>query len=103
MTWFTARTSSPGWGKRAIAPMCSHLLNEFARASGRWTRISHTSRTMLVSATAGYLRHKLVVVWRLRALRAMTSLLAFIFALVPVFLYVQFEKAYQATQDLVLQ
>jgi len=36
--------------ERAIAPTCAHLLNEFARASGRWTRISHTSRTMLVSA-----------------------------------------------------
>src|SRR5438874_1902724 len=103
MTWFTAKTSSPGSGKRAIAPMCAHLLNEFARASGRWTRISHTLRTMLVSATAGYLRHKLGFVWRLRSLRAKTSLLAFIFALVPVFLYVQFQKAYQDSQDLLLQ
>src|SRR5947208_17053232 len=98
MTWFTAKTSSPGSGKRAIAPMCAHLLNEFARASGRWTRISHTSRTMLVSATAGYLRHKLGFVWRLRSLRAKTSLLAFIFALVPVFLYVQFQMSYQDSQ-----
>src|SRR5438067_1748485 len=103
MTSFTAKTSSPGSGKRAIAPTCAHLLNEFARASGRWTRISHTSRTMLVSATAGYLRHKLGFVWRLRSLRAKTSLLAFIFALVPVFLYVQFQKAYQDSQDLLLQ
>src|SRR5213082_1863859 len=103
MTSFTAKTSSPGSGKRAIAPTCAHLLNEFARASGRWTPISHTSRTMLVSATAGYLRHKLGFVWRLRSLRAKTSLLAFIFALVPVFLYVQFQKAYQDSQDLLLQ
>lgn len=58
---------------------------------------------MLVSATAGYLRHKLGFVWRLRSLRAKTSLLAFIFALVPVFLYVQFQKAYQDSQDLLLQ
>src|SRR5205823_1262172 len=44
---------------------------------------------MLVSDTAGYLRNKLGFVWRLRSLRAKTSLLALIFALVPVFLYAE--------------
>ena len=58
---------------------------------------------MLVSATAGYLRNKLGFVWRLRSLRAKTSLLAVIFALVPLFLYAEFRKAYQDSQDLLLQ
>jgi two-component system sensor histidine kinase ChvG len=58
---------------------------------------------MLVSDTAGYLRNKLGFVWRLRSLRAKTSLLALIFALVPVFLYAEFRKAYQDSQDLLLQ
>jgi len=58
---------------------------------------------MLVSVTAGYLRNKLGFVWRLRSLRAKTSLLAVIFALVPVFLYAEFRKAYQDSQDLLLQ
>src|SRR2546423_1137737 len=58
---------------------------------------------MLVSDTAGYRRNKLGFVWRLRSLRAKTSLLALIFALVPVFLYAEFRKAYQDSQDLLLQ
>src|SRR3979409_1988700 len=58
---------------------------------------------MLVSVTAGYLRNKLRFVRRLRSLRAKTSLLAVIFALVPVFLYAEFRKAYQDSQDLLLQ
>src|SRR5712672_2761119 len=58
---------------------------------------------MLVSDTAGYLRNKLGFVWRLRSLRAKTSLLALIFALVPLFLYAEFRKAYQDSQDLLLQ
>src|SRR5438477_9799551 len=58
---------------------------------------------MLVSATAGYLRNKLGFVWRLRSLRAKTGLLALIFALVPIFLYVEFRKAYQDSQQLLLQ
>ena len=58
---------------------------------------------MLVSATAGYLRNKLGFVWRLRSLRAKTGLLALIFALVPLFLYAEFRKAYQDSQDLLLQ
>ena len=58
---------------------------------------------MLVSATAGYLRRKLAPIWRLRSLRAKTSVLAVIFLLVPVFLYAEFRKAYQDSQDLLLQ
>jgi two-component system, OmpR family, sensor histidine kinase ChvG len=58
---------------------------------------------MLGSATAGYLRNKLGVIWRLRSLWAKMSLLAVIFALVPLFLYAEFRKAYQDSQDLLLQ
>ena len=58
---------------------------------------------MLVSATAGYLRNKLGFIWRLRSLWAKMSLLAVIFALVPLFLYFEFSKAYQDSQDLLSQ
>src|SRR6266851_5020027 len=60
-------------------------------------------RTMLGSAGAGSLRNKLGVVWRLRSLWAKMSLLAVIFALVPLFLYFEFSKAHQDSQDLLLQ
>jgi hypothetical protein len=43
-------------------------------------------RTMLGLAGVGYLRNKRGVVWRLRSLWAKMSLLALIFALVPLFL-----------------
>jgi two-component system sensor histidine kinase ChvG len=55
------------------------------------------------SAGVGYLRNKLSVIWRLRSLWAKMSLLALIFALVPLFLYFEFSKAYQDSQDLLLQ
>ena len=55
------------------------------------------------SAAVGYLRDKLGVVWRLRSLWAKMSLLAVIFALVPLFLYFEFSKAHQDSQDLLLQ
>jgi two-component system, OmpR family, sensor histidine kinase ChvG len=42
-------------------------------------------------------------VWRLRSLHGKTAVLALIFALVPVFLYVEFRKAYQDSQELLLQ
>jgi two-component system sensor histidine kinase ChvG len=42
-------------------------------------------------------------VWRLRSLRAKTAVLAVIFALVPIFLYVEFQKAYQDSQAFLLQ
>src|SRR6266446_1923560 len=58
---------------------------------------------MLGLATAGYLRNKLGVIWRLRSLWAKMSLLAVIFALVPVFLYIEFNKTYQDSQDLLMQ
>ncbi len=58
---------------------------------------------MLGSATAGHLRNKLGVIWRLRSLWAKMSLLAMIFVLVPVFLYVEFSKTYQDSQDLLMQ
>ena len=58
---------------------------------------------MLGSAGAGSLRNKLGVIWRLRSLWAKMSLLAVIFALVPLFLYAEFHKAYQDSQDLLLQ
>jgi len=58
---------------------------------------------MPVSATAGRLRDSFGFVWRLRSLRAKTAVLAVIFALVPVFLYVEFQKAYQDSQALLLQ
>ena len=55
---------------------------------------------MPASATAGHLRDRLGFVWRLRSLRAKTAVLAVIFALVPIFLYVEFQKAYQDSQGL---
>ena len=58
---------------------------------------------MLGLAGVGYLRNKRGVVWRLRSLWAKMSLLAVIFALVPLFLYFEFSKAYQDSQDLLLQ
>lgn len=58
---------------------------------------------MPASVTAGYLRNRLGFVWRLRSLRAKTAVLAVIFALVPIFLYAEFRKAYQDSQELLLQ
>lgn len=58
---------------------------------------------MPASATAGFLRNRLGFVWRLRSLRAKTAVLTVIFALVPIFLYVEFQKAYQDSQALLLQ
>ena len=58
---------------------------------------------MLGSVATGYLRNKLDVIWRLRPLWAKMSLLAMIFVLVPVFLYVEFNKTYQDSQDLLMQ
>ena len=59
--------------------------------------------TMLGSAGAESLRNKFGVIWRLRSLWAKMSLLAVIFSLVPLFLYFEFSKAYQDSQDLLLQ
>jgi two-component system, OmpR family, sensor histidine kinase ChvG len=58
---------------------------------------------MPASAIAGRLRPRRGFVWRLRSLRAKTAVLAVIFALVPVFLYIEFQKAYQDGQTLLLQ
>ena len=58
---------------------------------------------MPVSVTAGSLTNRLGFVWRLRSLRAKTAVLAVIFALVPIFLYVEFQKAYRDSQELLLQ
>jgi hypothetical protein len=58
---------------------------------------------MLGSARAGSLRNKLGFIWRLRSLWAKMSLLAVIFALVPLFLYFEFSKTYQDSQDLLMQ
>jgi hypothetical protein len=58
---------------------------------------------MLGSVAVGYLRNKLGVIWRLRSLWAKMSLLALIFVLVPLFLYFEFSKTYQDSQDLLLQ
>src|SRR6266851_4625744 len=60
-------------------------------------------RTILGSARAGSLRNKLGFIWRLRSLWAKMSLLAVIFALVPLFLYFEFSKTYQDSQDLLMQ
>jgi two-component system sensor histidine kinase ChvG len=58
---------------------------------------------MPASVTAGYLKNRLGFVWRLRSLRAKTAVLAVIFALVPIFLYIEFRKDYEDSQTLLLQ
>ena len=58
---------------------------------------------MPASVTAGSLTDRVGFVWRLRSLRAKTAVLALIFALVPIFLYVEFQKAYRDSQELLLQ
>ena len=58
---------------------------------------------MPASVTAGPLSNRFGFVWRLRSLRAKTAVLALIFALVPIFLYVEFQKAYRDSQELLLQ
>src|ERR1051325_4446797 len=58
---------------------------------------------MPASVTAGSLADRVGFVWRLRSLRAKTAVLALIFALVPAFLYVEFQKAYRDSQELLLQ
>jgi two-component system sensor histidine kinase ChvG len=58
---------------------------------------------MPASVTAGYPRSKHGFIWRLRSLRAKIIVLTVVFALVPVFIYVEFSKAHQDSEDLLLQ
>src|ERR1700716_308911 len=58
---------------------------------------------MPASVTAGYPRSKHGFIWRLRSLRAKIIVLTVVFALAPVFIYVEFSKAHQDSEDLLLQ
>src|SRR5277367_1753071 len=92
----TARTSSPVMGQRGTAPMSAPSSSVSARNSATPTPISTTSITTPVLDTAGpdqtRSRRSLRWAW---SLTIKTGLLAVIFLLVPVFLYVEFRNAYE--------
>src|SRR5215469_12304607 len=100
----TARTLSPAMGQRDIAPMSALSSSESARNSGTATPISTISETMPASDTAGpdQAKPRRSLRWA-SSLITKTGLLAVIFLLVPVFLYIEFRNAYEESQDLLLR
>src|SRR5215831_4678357 len=74
-----------------------------ARSSAMSTPISTISETTPVSDTAG--PRQTETRWRARwpsSLMAKTAFLAVVFVLVPVFLYLEFRRAYEESQELLL-
>src|ERR1700694_2446856 len=100
----TARTLSPGMAPRGIVPMYEPSSSVSARSSAMTIPILTTSKTTPVSDTAGPHRSNAPRstgwVW---SLTAKTVLLAVIFVLVPVFLYLDFRSAHQESQELLLR
>src|SRR5271166_5422913 len=99
----TERTSSPDTAQRVIVPMYEPSSSASVRNSAMAIQVSTTSRITPASDTAGQpssdagrgLR------WA-SSLKAKTAVLAVIFVLVPVFLYLQFSSAYRDSQELLL-
>src|SRR5262249_2374162 len=99
----TVRISSRDKAWTGIAPMYARSSNVFARNSAMSTLASTISKTMLVSDTAG--RRKTETRQRTRwtwSLTTKTAFLAVVFILVPIFLYLQFRRAYEESQELLL-
>src|SRR5438132_416843 len=100
----TARTLSPDTARRAIVPMYEPSSSVSARSSAMAIPISTSSKTTPASGTAGPHQSKASRgaswVW---SLTAKTALLAVIFVLVPVFLYLEFRSAHQESQELLLR
>src|ERR1700738_5672256 len=100
----TARTSSPGMVRRVIVLMYEPSSSVSAKSSAMSILISTTSKTIPASDTAGPLENRAhrVSGWAW-SLTAKTVLLAVIFVLVPVFLYMEFRSADQDSQELLLR
>src|SRR5438094_1831163 len=100
----TARTSSPDTVRRVIVLMYEPSSSVSANSSAMSILISTTSKTIPASDTAGPLEsnaHR-VAGWAW-SLTAKTVLLAVIFVLVPVFLYMEFRSADRDSQELLLR
>src|SRR6516165_4743605 len=99
----TERTSSPDTALRVIVPMYEPSSSVSARNSAMAIPVSTTSRITPASDTAGQLRNdaRRGLRWA-SSLPAKTAVLAVIFVLVPVFLYLQFSSAHQDSQELLL-
>src|SRR5271167_1703390 len=100
----TGKTSSPDTVQRAIVPMYEPSSSVSARSSAMAIQVSTTSKTTRASDTGGLresdARRGIRWAW---SLTAKTVLLAVIFVLVPVFLYLEFRTAYDESQELLLR
>src|SRR6516164_5626986 len=98
-----AGISSPGKARGAIAPMYAPLSSVFARSSVMSTPVSTISKTTPVLDTAGPRKTETLPRsgWT-SSLSAKMVFLAVVFVLVPVFLYLEFRRAYQESQELLL-
>src|SRR5882724_4294875 len=98
------KISSPGTARRDIAPMYAPSSSVSARNSAMSTPLSTTSRTTPVLDTVGppkgETRRGIHWAW---SLTAKTAFLAVVFILVPVFLYLEFRRAYEESQELLLR
>src|SRR5438132_5148149 len=100
----TARTSSPDTVRTVIVLTYEPSSSVSAKSSAMSILISTTSKTIPASDTAGPVEssaHR-VSGWAW-SLTAKTVLLAVIFVLVPVFLYIEFHSADQDSQELLLR
>src|SRR5712671_2831736 len=100
----TARTSSPDTARRVIVPTYELSSSVSAKSSAMSILVSTTSKTIPASDTAGPPESsaRRVSGWAW-SLTAKTVLLAVIFVLVPVFLYMEFRSADQDSQELLLR
>src|SRR5439155_6359248 len=100
----TARTSSPDTVRRVIVLTCEPSSSVSAKSSAMSILISTTSKTIPASDTAGPLESnaRRISGWAW-SLTAKTLLLAVIFVLVPVFLYMEFRSADRDSRELLLR
>src|ERR1700739_4920134 len=93
------KTSSPDTAPTAIAPMCARSSSASAESSAIVTTVSTTSKTTPVLDTAGTRKDDgRRGGRRAPSLAAKAAFLGGIFALVPVFLYLEFRSADQDSQ-----
>src|SRR6516165_3201766 len=99
----TARILLPGAARKGIAPTYAPSSSVSARSFVMSTPISTISKTTPVSDTAG--SRKTETLPRCRwtsSLSAKMVFLAVVFGLVPIFLYLEFQRAYEEAQELLL-
>src|SRR5258708_600800 len=100
----TAKISSPGTARKGIAPMCARSSSVSARSFAMLVRGLTISKITPVLDTAGSRKTETRPCNRWAfSLSAKTAFLAVVFILVPVFLYLEFRRAYEESQELLLR